>query len=95
MSYSLTIEHCDSSIIISSEETVLFALLQHGIIFPYACQNGVCGTCKCKLIKGRVNLDIYSDEALTAAEFQQGLILACRARLLSDATISKLDYQNV
>jgi len=51
----------------------------------------MCGTCKCQLIKGRVDLDIYSDTALTADEFQQGFILACRARLLSDVTIRKLD----
>jgi len=51
----------------------------------------MCGTCKCQLIKGRVDLDIYSDAALTADEFQQGFILACRACLLSDVTIRKLD----
>ncbi len=91
MSHLLTIECCDPALIISSEELLLVALLRHGIIFPYSCQSGVCGTCKCKLIKGRVDLDIYSDAALNPVEVQQGLILACRARLLSDVTIRKLD----
>ena len=72
-------------------DLLVYTLVLYGIIFPYACQSGRCGTCKCQLIKGRVDLDIYSDAALTADEFQQGFILACRARLLSDVTIRKLD----
>ena len=91
LSHLLTIEYGDLGLIIPSEELMLIALLRHGIIFPYACQSGVCGACKCKLTKGRVNLDVYSDAALNPAEVPQGLILACRAYLLSDVTIRKLD----
>ena len=91
MSHILKFEDSDLTVHILFGELLLSALLRHGIIFPYACQSGMCGTCKCQLIKGRVDLDIYSDSALTADEFQQGFILACRARLLSDVTIRKLD----
>ena len=91
MSHLFKFEDSDLTIEIPFRELLLSTLLRRGIIFPYACQSGMCGTCKCQLIKGRVDLDIYSDTALTADEFQQGFILACRARLLSDVTIRKLD----
>lgn len=91
MSHLLKFEGSDVSMRIPAGALLLSTLLRHGIIFPYACQSGMCGTCKCHLIKGKVDLDTYSDSALTSVEFQQGLILACRARLLSDVTIRKLD----
>ena len=91
MSHLLKFEDPDVSMRIPAGALLLSTLLRHGIIFPYACQSGMCGTCKCHLIKGKVDLDTYSDSALTSVEFQQGLILACRARLLSDVTIRKLD----
>lgn len=65
--------------------------MRRNVKFPYACQNGVCGTCKCQLIAGEVVLDSYSESALTAYEYEQGLILACRARVLSGVIIGKLE----
>ena len=91
MSHLLKFEDSDVSMRIPDGALLLSTLLRHGIIFPYACQSGMCGTCKCHLIKGKFDLDTYYDSALTSVEFQQGLILACRARLLSDVTIRKLD----
>ena len=91
MSHLLKFEDSDVSMRIPVGALLLSTLLRYGIIFPYACQSGMCGTCKCHLIKGKVDLDTYSDSALTSVEFQQGLILACRTRLLSDVTIRKLD----
>lgn len=80
------------SIFVDPQEFMLEALLRSGTAFPYACQSGVCGTCKCKLVAGEVDLDSYSESALTADEHKQGLILACRARVLSDVVICTLEY---
>jgi CDP-4-dehydro-6-deoxyglucose reductase len=77
--------------VLDSKEFILVALMRRNVKFPYACQNGVCGTCKCQLIAGEVVLDSYSESALTAYEYEQGLILACRARVLSDVIIGKLE----
>ena len=78
-------------IVLDSKEFILVALMRRNVKFPYACQNGVCGTCKCQLIAGEVVLNSYSESALTAYEYEQGLILACRARVLSDVIIGKLE----
>ena len=81
-------------ILVHSKEFILAAFLRRNIKFPYACQNGVCGTCKCQLVAGEVVLDSYSESALTAYEYEQGLILACRARVLSDVIIGKLELDS-
>ena len=78
-------------IVVDSKEFILVALMRRNVNFPYACQNGVCGTCKCQLVAGEVVLDSYSESALTAYVYEQGLILACRARVLSDVIIGKLE----
>src|SRR5947207_14602370 len=38
-----------------ARETVLFAGLRAGIELPYECATGTCGTCKAKLISGRLH----------------------------------------
>src|SRR5207244_2693420 len=35
-------------------EKILHAALRHGVELPYECLTGTCGTCKAKLVNGRV-----------------------------------------
>lgn len=66
---------------------VLEAALDAGVPYPHGCGTGECGSCKTQLIRGEVTLDHYSPEALTEAERQRGVILACRARLVTDVHV--------
>lgn len=66
-------------------QTVLDLAESHGIEIPYECRAGVCGQCKVSLLRGRVAMD--SDDALTAEERSQGLILCCQARCLDDVLV--------
>ena len=34
-------------------ETILNAALRQGVILPYGCQDGVCGSCKAKVLADR------------------------------------------
>ena len=72
------------------DEVLLSALLSRGIRFAYSCQSGNCGACKCRLISGEVSLLVYSEEALSDAERERGIILACRTRVKSNVTIQQL-----
>jgi len=38
-------------------EKILHAALRHGVELPYECATGTCGTCKAKLVSGRVESD--------------------------------------
>ena len=69
---------------------ILEAALDAGVPFPHGCGTGECGSCKCKLLSGKVAMDAYSPGALTDEEREKGLILACRSRVVSDVQISWL-----
>jgi ferredoxin-NADP reductase/DMSO/TMAO reductase YedYZ heme-binding membrane subunit len=65
--------------------TVLEAAEEQEISIPFECRSGICGQCKCKLVSGRVAMEVQ--DALTAADKAKGLILACQARPVRDVEI--------
>lgn len=57
-----------------------------GLILPYSCRAGSCGSCKAKLISGQVKQN--STDGLSASEQQQGYILLCSCSALTDVEVS-------
>jgi ferredoxin len=86
----ITIEGVAEPIPARAGDTLLDALLSAGVPFPYACQSGSCGTCKCELVAGDVLELECSAEALTPAERARNVILACRTRARGDARIRRV-----
>lgn len=72
-------------------DTLLASLLRAGVVFPFSCQTGNCGSCKCELLSGEVDELDYSTQALAAAERARGIVLACRTRLRGDAVVRRID----
>lgn len=68
-------------------ETILAAALREGLAYPHGCQRGRCGSCKSRLLQGKVDLLAHSPFALEAPERNEGLVLACRAVPTSDITV--------
>ena len=71
-------------------ETILDAATRQGVALAHSCQAGNCGSCKCRLVAGEVEMAPYSPFALSTQERAKGLILACRAVPWSDCTIVPL-----
>jgi len=67
--------------------TLLDAALKGGVPVPYQCRSGECGSCKCRLLKGRVDHDSCLPEALSERERSDGWVLACRARPKTDVEV--------
>jgi ferredoxin len=72
-------------------DTLLASLLRAGLAFPFSCQSGNCGHCKCELISGQVHELEYSEHALSAAERGRGIVLACRAQPRTGLVIRRID----
>lgn len=72
-------------------DTLLAALLRAGLPFPFSCQTGNCGTCKCELLAGEVEVLAHSEHTLSAAERARGIVLACRTVLRGDAAVRRID----
>ncbi|MFF1282936.1 2Fe-2S iron-sulfur cluster-binding protein [Streptomyces sp. NPDC058299] len=62
------------------DATLLDALLRAHPDVPYACREGVCGTCRARVLSGRVTA--APQHALDAEETAAGYTLVCRARPL-------------
>ncbi|MEU0133191.1 2Fe-2S iron-sulfur cluster-binding protein [Streptomyces sp. NPDC006296] len=64
------------------ENVLLDALLRAYPDVPYACREGVCGTCRAKILTGEVDLG-GGQYALDTEELAAGYTLVCRARPLT------------
>ncbi|WP_116215990.1 2Fe-2S iron-sulfur cluster-binding protein [Streptomyces olivoreticuli] len=64
------------------DRVVLDAVLRARPETPYSCRDGLCGTCRAKVVSGSVRMD--RQYALGEAELAGGYTLACRARPESD-----------
>lgn len=76
---------------VAGGDTILASLLRAGVAFPFSCQAGNCGTCKCALVSGEVFELEYSAQALSAEERAKGIILACRTQIWDDTVVRRLD----
>lgn len=65
--------------------TILQSAKNEGLILDYSCSNGQCGSCSCQLISGEV--EIIDDLYHTPEEIQNGKILTCQSKPLSDIEI--------
>src|SRR6185436_12050823 len=72
---------------VAEGESILTAALRQHFVLPYGCRNGACGTCKGRLLEGRVDYGVYQKKALTDAEMAAGKALFCQARPLGDVVI--------
>jgi ring-1,2-phenylacetyl-CoA epoxidase subunit PaaE len=79
---TVVIDGENHSVTVSPEKTVLEAGLDLGLNMPYSCQSGLCTACRGRLLSGKVKMD--EDEGLSENEKDQGYILCCVARPLTD-----------
>ncbi|HEX5371265.1 MAG TPA: CDP-6-deoxy-delta-3,4-glucoseen reductase [Aquabacterium sp.] len=87
MSFSVTIVPSGRQFTMQRDETVLSAALHVGIGLPYGCKDGACGSCKCKLVEGRVIHGAHQSKALSEADEAAGYMLSCCATPQTDLVI--------
>jgi ring-1,2-phenylacetyl-CoA epoxidase subunit PaaE len=70
-------------------ESVLDAALRVRGDAPYACKDGVCGTCRARVVSGAVTMD--RNHALEREEVEAGFVLACQSHPVTPAVILDFD----
>ena len=68
--------------------TILDIGLNQGIDLPFACQGGVCCTCRAKVLAGEV--DMRQNFSLRNKEVEEGYVLTCQSYPKGDS--ATLDY---
>ncbi len=69
-------------------ENILDRASAMGLDVPYACKDGVCATCKARVLEGRVEMDV--NHALSEQEVADGYVLTCQSHPVSPRLT--LDY---
>jgi CDP-4-dehydro-6-deoxyglucose reductase len=87
MSLTVTLKPAERSFTVDRDERILAAAIRQGIGLPYGCRDGACGSCKCRLLEGRVIHGAHQQKALSADEETAGFILTCCATPQSDCVV--------
>lgn len=72
---------------IPGDKTVTAFLEEKGVKIPTSCEQGMCGTCKVKVLEGEVD---HRDKRLTPEQKAEGAFLACVSRAKSDLLVLDL-----
>jgi ring-1,2-phenylacetyl-CoA epoxidase subunit PaaE len=70
------------------DPNIVDAAADSGIDLPFSCKGGICATCRCHVKKGEVTM--ATNYGLEPWEVEQGYVLACQSRPVSDSVT--LDY---
>ena len=74
------------------KESVLDAALRQGIDVRYSCKAGVCSTCRCKVLDGKVDMD--ANYALEDYEVARGFALSCQSFPVTDRLVMDFDQDH-
>ncbi len=73
---------------VSANESILNAALRVRPDVPFACAGGVCGTCRARLLEGKVAMT--ENYALEPDELERGYVLTCQSHPKTDRVV--VDY---
>lgn len=87
VSHAVRIAPSGATFTAAPKETLLQAALNQGLAFPHSCRAGGCGSCKCRLVKGRVKELTDKSYLLSAEEIRDNYVLACQSVPQSDVEV--------
>lgn len=87
MTFNVTIEPSGKQFSVDADVSILEAALEQGVVLPYGCKNGACGSCKAQVMSGSVEQGEHQPAALSSGDITLGYALLCTARATSDLMI--------
>ena len=93
--FEVTIANSGKTFIVNEGENILSAALRQGVMLPYSCKNGTCGSCKGSLVSGTVHYPFHPPQALEENELEEGFALMCQAEPMEDLKIKVREIEAV
>lgn len=94
-SFEVTIAGNGKTFLVREGENILVAALRQGVMLPYSCKNGTCGSCKGQLESGEVHYPFHPPLALEKTDYAEGFALLCQAEPTSDLVIRVREIEAV
>ena len=85
--FTVSFAKSGASVVCPPGMTILAAAKQAGLRLPQSCTRGVCGTCKSRMLSGRV--DMQHGGGIRPREVEQGLVLICCSTPIQDVVIDR------
>ena len=86
--FRLDVEDSTQSCSLRPGETLLKGAVRNGIRIAHLCMTGECGSCRCRLVRGKVRLKRDISHHVDAAALQRGYLLACQSEPQSDVVLA-------
>lgn len=93
MSHTIQIQGHDIAFDCDDGKSVLEGALAAGYEIPYSCRTGVCGSCRGRVVAGRVAGG--QGAGLSEEEQAAGQVLLCQARACSDLTVALREIRKI
>jgi CDP-4-dehydro-6-deoxyglucose reductase len=93
--FEVTIAGSGKKFLVNEGESILLAALRQGVMLPYSCKNGTCGSCKGTLEHGEVHYPFHPPLALEKSDFAEGYALMCQAEPIEDLVIRVREIEAV
>lgn len=85
--FDATVTSAGRVITVQAGDNLLKAALDAGIPWPYSCRVGSCGTCRARLVSGKIKPLVDFSYTLDEEALNEGTILACQTCLRSDIEV--------
>ncbi len=93
--FKVTISGSGTEFTVRQGESVLAAALRQGVMLPYSCKNGTCGSCKANVETGEVHYPFHPPLALERSDIAEGHVLLCQAEPVEDLQIRVREIEAV
>lgn len=84
---SVTLQPSNRTFTVGKNESILECALREGINYPHECTVGTCGSCRTRLLSGKVDAITPFSYTLSKEELEACYILACQAMPQSDVLL--------
>lgn len=86
------VKSAGTALTVKAGDNLLKSALEAGLAWPHDCRVGSCGTCRCRLLDGKIKPLSDFSYVLDGEQINGGMILACQTSLRSDIVVDvKLD----
>jgi len=85
--FHVSFRKSDRRVVCAAGVSILQAATAAGMQLPFSCTQGICGTCKSRMVSGTV--EMRHQGGIRPREIEQGMILLCCSRPTSDVVIDR------